>query len=140
MIAVFLAGVLLAQASPAASPACRAGDISVTNLNGKTVKGSSRIGTDDRLLLTADFSNVGGTAQAPHTAQHAEVVHDGAVIASQPLPALAAGVTYPMTFRVFRAKADAKNQFAVTVRYVLDDPQKARNNCSAGNDSIQKTF
>jgi hypothetical protein len=140
MIAVFLAGVLLAQASPGASPACHAGDISITDLKGKTVKGSPRLGTDDRLLLTADFTNVGGAAQEPHTPQHAEVLHEGAVLASLPLPALGAGVKYPMTFRIFRAKADAKNQFAVTVRYVLDDAQRARNNCSGGNDSIQKTF
>jgi hypothetical protein len=141
MIAVFLAGMLLAQAQPGVSPTCHAGDISVTDLRGKTIKGNSRAGIDDRLLLTADFANVGAKAQEPHTQQHAELVRDGTVIATQPLPALGANVTYPLQFRIFRNKATDAGPITVTVRYVLDEAHKPqRNNCSPTNDSLKKTF
>lgn len=140
MIAVSLAA-LLAQASPGASPACFAGDISVTDLRGKTIKGSPKTVPEDRLLLTADFTNVGSRSQQPHTAQHADVLSGGAVLATQPLPALAAGVTYPLQFRIFRAKPQASGPISITVRYVLDDAHRpTRNNCSPTNDSLQKTF
>jgi hypothetical protein len=140
MIAVFLAGMLLAQAQSGASPTCHAGDISVTDLRGKTIKGNGR-GVDDRLLLTADFANVGAKAQEPHTKQHAELVRDGTVISTQPLPALATNVTYPLVFRIFRNKTTDAGPITVTVRYVLDEAHKPqRNNCSPTNDSLQKTF
>ena len=142
MIAVFLAGMLLAQASPASSPSCHDGDISVTDLRAKTIKGSARNGADDRLLLTADFANVGGKAQEPHTKQHAELLRDGKVLATQPLPALAAAVVYPLQFRIFRDRTTDTGPISVSVRYVLDQARNKpeRNNCSPTNDSLQKTF
>jgi hypothetical protein len=141
MIAVLLAGIVLAQTAPAATPACHEGDISVIDLRAKTIKGSARAGLDDRLLLTADFSNVGAKAQLPHTRQHAELVRDGKVVATQPLPALAASVVYPLQFRIFRDTATDTGPVTVTVRYVLDQARRpSRNNCSPTNDSLQKTF
>lgn len=141
MIAVLLAGMVLAQASPGAAPSCHGSDISLTDLRAKTIKGSSRAGLDDRLLLTAYFANVGGKAQEPHTRQHAELVRDGKVIATQPLPALAEAVVYPLQFRIFRDGATDSGPITVTVRYVLERARRpSRNNCSPTNDSLQKTF
>jgi hypothetical protein len=140
MIAVLYAG-LLALASPLPSPACHGGDISVTDLQIKVVKGSARTATADRLLITGVFTNVGGRAQIPHTAQHAELLRDGNIVGTQPLPALAAGVAYPLQFRIFRDTSMRTDPIAVEVRYVLDDKRAvALNNCSLTNDSLQKTF
>ena len=137
MVAVFLAGVL-ALASPA--PACDGGDISVTDLRIKVIK-ADRTVTADRLLITGVFTNVGPEAQQPHTAQHAELLRGGTVIAQQPLPALAAGVAYPLQFRIFRSTSQRTDPVEVLVRYVLDDKRHSvRNNCSPTNDSLQKTF
>ena len=138
MIAVFLAGVL-AMASPA--PVCPGSDISVTDLQIKVIKGSPKAAIEDRLLITGVFTNVGAQPQQPHVAQHAELLRDGQVVAQQPLPALAAGVAYPLQFRIFRATSQRTDPVEVLVRYVLDDKNRApRNNCSPTNDSLQKTF
>jgi hypothetical protein len=141
LIAGLLAGALLAQAPTASPSPCSAGDISVTGLHIKIIKGNKRTATADRVLITGDFTNVGLRSQEPHTAQHAELVRDGAVVAQQPLPALANGVTYPLQFRIFRDTSHSTDPIGVLVRYVLDDKtQVARNNCSAVNDSMSKTF
>jgi len=88
MIAVFLAGVVaLATPTP---PACTGSDISVTDLQIKVIKGSPKAATDDRLLITGTFTNVGNESQQPHLAQHAELLRDGNVVATQTLPALSA--------------------------------------------------
>jgi hypothetical protein len=140
MIAVFLAGVL-ALATPAPATACTGSDISVTDLQIKVIKGSAKAATDDRLLITGTFTNVGDQSQQPHLAQHAELLRDGNVVATQPLPALAAGVAYPLQFRIFRATTERTDPIMVLVRYVLDDKRHpTRNNCTQVNDSLQKTF
>ena len=140
MIAALLTGIL-ALASPLPAPACHGGDISVTDVRINVVKASSKTSPADRLLITGDFTNVGTKSQKPETAQHAELLRDGAVLSTQPLPALAAGVKYPLQFRIFRPTDQRKDAVTVTVRYVLDDPHAARtNNCTPTNDSMQKTF
>ncbi len=138
MIAAFLAGVL-ALATPA--PACAGADISVTDLQIKVIKGSARTATADRLLITGVFSNVGTQAQQPHIAQHAELLRNGVVVATQQLPPLEAGVVYPLQFRIFRDTSQRTDPVEVLVRYVLDDKRHPlRNNCSPVNDSLTKTF
>lgn len=141
MIAVFLAG-LVALTSPAPSAtACTGSDISVTDLQIRVIKGSAKTSTDDRLLITGTFKNVGSESQQPHLAQHAELLRDGNVVATQILPALAAGVEYPLQFRIFRATTERTDPVMVLVRYVLDDKRRPqRNNCTQVNDSLQKTF
>jgi hypothetical protein len=138
MIAVLLAGIL--TASPPV-PSCHGGDISVTDLRIKLIKGSARAATADRLLITGDFTNVGGLDQQPQVAQHAELLRNGLVVASQPLPPLAAGTTYPLQFRIFRDTSQRTDPIEVLVRYVLDEKHHIdRNNCLATNDSLTKTF
>jgi hypothetical protein len=138
MIAAVLAGVL-ALASP--DPTCPGPDISVTDLRVNIVKGSTKTNTPDRFLITADLSNIGAASQAPHVQQHAELLRNGMVVASQPLPSLAGGVTYPLQFRVFRDVTQRKDPLEVLVRYVLDDKSRApAMNCSSANDSLQKIF
>jgi hypothetical protein len=137
MLAVVLATMLgTASAAP-----CSGGDISVTDLRIKLIKGSSRTTTADRILITGDFTNVGTAPQEARVAQHAELLRNGAVVASQPLPPLAAGVTYPLQFRIFRDTAQRTDPIQVLVRYVLDDKHRmARDNCVATNDSLTKMF
>jgi hypothetical protein len=138
MIAVLLAGVL-ALATP--ERACTGADISVTALSVHLVKGSVKANVPDRFLITADLSNVGTVAQQPGIAQHAELVRDGSVVATQALPSLAGGITYPLQFRVFRDPAQRKDPLQVLVRYVLDDKGKMPvMNCSDANDALQKIF
>jgi len=140
MIALILSSVL-ALASPEPSPACHGGDISVTDMRINVVKGSTRTATADRLLITGNFTNVGTASQEPHTLQHAELLRGGVVVGSQPLPALAQNVTYPLQFRIFRDTSERTDPIALTVRYVLDGPKRAnRNNCTLTNDSMSKTF
>src|ERR1700722_12118348 len=128
MIAVLLAGVL-AMASPA--PPCPGSDISVTDLQIKVIKGSAKAATADRLLITGVFSNIGALPQQPHVKQHAELLRDGNVVAKQPLPALGAGVVYPLQFRIFRDTSQRTDPIEVLVRYVLDNHKRApRNNCA----------
>ena len=138
MIAALLAGVL-ALASP--DPSCTGPDISVTALRINVVKGSVKTSTPDRFLITADLTNIGMQPQLARVAQHAELVRNGSVVATQPLPALASGVTYPLQFRVFRDAAQRKDPLEVLVRYVLDDkPKMPQMNCSSANDAMQKIF
>lgn len=139
MIGVFLVGVL-ALATPTPAP-CPGSDISVTDLQIKVIKGSPKAATADRLLITGTFTNVGMKSQQPNLAQHAELLRDGVVVATQQLPALAMHVAYPLQFRIFRATTQRTDPVMVLVRYVLDDKRRAlRNNCSGVNDSLQKTF
>jgi len=138
MIALVLASIL-GTAAPA--PACRGGDISVTALRIKLIKGSASAATADRLLITGDFTNVGSAAQEDGVRQHAELLRNGAIIARQKLPALAAGVTYPLQFRIFRQTSQRTDPVQVLVRYVLDERRRSeRNNCLATNDSLTKVF
>ena len=138
MIAALMAGVL-ALASP--DPLCTGPDISVTALRIHVIKGSDKTNVPDRFLITADLTNVGMAPQRAHVAQHAELVRDGSVVATQTLPSLASGVTYPLQFRVFRDPAQRKDPLEVLVRYVLDDKGKMPEmNCSGANDSLQKIF
>jgi hypothetical protein len=138
MIALVLASIL-GTAAPA--PACRGGDISVTALRIKLIKGSASAATADRLLITGDFTNVGSAAQEDGVRQHAELLRNGAIIARQKLPALAAGVTYPLQFRIFRETSQRTDPVEVLVRYVLDDRRHAaRDDCLATNDSLTKVF
>ena len=139
MIGLLLAGVL-ALATPTPLP-CPGSDISVTDLQIKVIKGSAKTATADRLLITGTFTNIGMESQQPNLAQHAELLRDGAIAATQPLPALGAHVAYPLQFRIFRATSQRTDPVMVLVRYVLDDKRHAlRNNCSGVNDSLQKTF
>jgi hypothetical protein len=138
MIAVVLAG-MLGLASPPAP--CKGADISVTDLRIKLVKGTPKTGTLDRVLITADMTNIGDAPQRPHLQQHAELMRDGMIVATQSFPALAAGVTYPLQFRLFRNPGPQSSPLEVLVRYVLDTKSPAAtSNCSAANDSLQKTF
>lgn len=139
MVAALLAGIL-ALASPA-PPVCHGADISVTDLQIKVIKGSAKTATADRLLITGVFTNVGALPQQPRVNQHAELLRDGNVVAQQPLPPLASGVSYPLQFRIFRDTSQRTDPIEVLVRYVLDDTGRVRrNNCSQANDSLTKTF
>lgn len=138
MIALVLASIL-GTASPV--PACHAGDISVTALRVKLIKGSAPSATADRLLITGDFTNVGENSQEASVRQHAELLRNGVMVAQQPLPGLAAGTTYPLQFRIFRETSQRTDPVQVLVRYVLDEPHRIRrNNCLATNDSLTRVF
>lgn len=134
MPALLLAAVL-AAASPAPSP-CPGADIAVTDLKMSVVKGPA----EDRVLITADLTNVGQQAQRPNIQQRAELLRDGRVLARQPLPALAAGVTYPLQFRIFRSSSARKDPLMVLVRYVPLSGDADAPSCPRANDSLQKTF
>lgn len=107
----------------------------------KIVKSSGRTPGPDRVLISADMSNIGVQPQKPNIGQHAELLRNGKVAGAQRFPALGAGITYPLQFRLFRDPATRKDPLQVLVRYVLDDRKTANmENCSAVNDSLQKIF
>lgn len=136
LIAVVTAGIV-ALASPTPCPGA---DLSVTALAMKVVKATKKNPAADRVLITANMSNIGELAQRPNIAQHAELVQNGKVTETQRFPALGAGVVYPLQFRIFRDPTLRKEPLQVMVRYVLDDRSVAGENCSVANDKMEKIF
>jgi hypothetical protein len=137
MLLALAAGLALAPVTPTPCPFA---DIAVAAIRLKLVKARGVV-TSDRLIVTADLVNVGAQGQAPGIRQHAELIRNGAVIAKQPLPALAAGVRYPLAFGIFRDTSQRTDPLEVMVRYVLDGARSPeRQNCSAANDRLTKTF
>ena len=136
----FVLAAVLALASPA--PGCSGPDMSVTGLRIKVVKGSAKTSTSDRVLITADLTNIGSAPQRAGVPQHAELLRNGVVVASQSFPSLASGVTYTLQFRLFHTVAERSDPLEVLVRYVEDGksvPTRSMN-CSIANDSLQKIF
>jgi len=118
--------------------ACTGPDIAITKVKFAVVRGNAA--TPDRIVLTADVVNVGTQSQTGNVAQHVELLHDGAVLASERFRPLRVGERYPVALRLFRPHDQRKDPLEVVVRYVADDRRARGENCNPANDSLQKIF
>ena len=133
MLAVLLAAAL--NASPTPCPA----DLLVSNPRVKTSRGA--VDGADVYVVTVDISNRGVAAQPADTRQHLDVVHDGQVLGSQPIPVLGPQQTYAAAFRVTIPHASASASPArVEFHYVLDSKNAPRANCTTVNDKLTATL
>ncbi|HZO93535.1 MAG TPA: hypothetical protein VFB22_07175 [Candidatus Baltobacteraceae bacterium] len=132
MLAVFLAAAL--SASPSACPA----DLLVSNPRVKATLGATK--DADVYVVTVDVKNRGVAAQPADTRQHLEVVHQGQVLGSQPIPVLGADQTYAAAFRVTLPHANGAAAPRVEFHYVLDSKNAPRANCTTVNDKITATL
>jgi hypothetical protein len=87
-------------------------------------------------VVTVDVRNRGVVAQPAATQQHLEIVQNGTVLGTQPIPPLRAQQHYPAAFRIQLPASQRKERLDVTFRYVLDSHNAAQANCSASNDLL----
>jgi hypothetical protein len=132
MLELALAAVLTSGA-PSACPA----DPLVANARLKIVHASAGV---DNYTVTVDVKNGGVLAQPRDTQQHLDLVRDGAVIGTQPVPALGGSQTYVAAFRVQVPHVRRRPPYRVVFRYVLDSNNAARANCTTGNDALSATL
>jgi hypothetical protein len=123
----------------AASPTVCAADPVVANARIKVTRGLEK--NSDHLVVTVDVLNKGTADQADATQQHLELVRDGAVIGTQPIPALGGQQTYIASFRIVAPHVRHRAPLTVIFRYVLDSaPDAARANCAKSNDALTATL
>lgn len=95
----------------------------------------------DNYVVTVDVKNRGSAGQTPDVAQHLELIRDGTVIGTQPIPPLGPNQDYIAAFRLQLPHAQRRPPFPVTFHYVLDSKgDAARNNCSSANDRLSVTL
>ncbi len=131
-----LAAAIVAVAAPV-QRACPAADPAITDLSAQLIKKST---SPDHYVIATTLSNVGSLGQTPDITQRVELVRNGVVLAPQTVPALDAGVAYPVAFAVYRPVSERSQPLTVTVRYVLETGDAARNACNRANDQRTKTF
>jgi CARDB protein len=129
----FLLALAVATAAPAPCPS----DLLVANPRLKVVRANDK--ARDNYVVTVDVKNRGVAAQPTGTMQHLELVRDGTVIGTQPLPAIGANESYPAAFRVQLPHQAKRAPFAVEFRYVLDSKNALRANCTSVNDRLTAT-
>ncbi len=134
MLALLLA---FADPAPAASPNCPGADPAVTSVVSQLIK---KRNSPDHYVITTTLTNIGTESQTADITQRVEMVRNGVVLAPQTVPALGAGVAYPLAFAVFRPAAERSQPLTVTIRYVLQAGDAARNACNRSNDELTKTF
>ncbi len=130
--------LVLAAAMAGAAPSPCPADLLVANPRLKVVR--ARDQSRDNYVVTVDVKNRGVAAQPSDTAQHLELVRDGASIGTQPVPALGPSQTYVAAFRVQLPHAKARAPFPVEFRYVLDSKNAPRANCTSVNDRLSATL
>jgi hypothetical protein len=94
----------------------------------------------DHYIVTVDVKNNGNVAQPPGTNQHLELVQNGNVLGTQPIPVLGMQERYVAAFRVRLPHQSPRPPFAVEFRYVLDSHNASRANCNASNDRLDATL
>jgi hypothetical protein len=135
MLAVLLSSVVLLAAGP--SCAATAADITISEMRFKVVRHRQ---SPDHYIITGVVKNAGGLPQMPGIAQRVGLVRNGQILALQTVPALAAGVEYTVAFAVDRPRAERGTPFPVTLRYVFERGDRARNDCSGMNNALTETF
>ncbi|HYZ16175.1 MAG TPA: hypothetical protein VE591_07220 [Candidatus Acidoferrum sp.] len=127
-----------AMTTALASTPCPA-DLSLAEPRLKVVRAADR--AMDNYVVTVNVKNRGNGGQTPDVEQHLELLREGAVIGSQPIPPLGPNQEYIAAFRLQLPHASKRPPFTVTFHYVLDSKgQAARNNCSSANDRLTVTL
>lgn len=128
--------LLLAAAVATASP-CPA-DLLVAHPRLKVTPDLQRGFQHD--IITVDVTNRGTRAQRSDTRQKLDLLRDGAVIGSQPVPALGPGQVYIAAFRLRVSSAAKRTPVKVRFRYVLQYGDPSRENCTTANDILDATL
>lgn len=133
MIPVLLAAAAVATASP-----CPA-DLLVAHPRLKLAPDAQRGFQHD--IISVEVTNRGKRAQRAGTKQHLDLLRDGAVIGTQPIPALGSGFTYIAAFRMRLPAGRRHVPLIVRFHYVLDAGADAsRENCTTANDVLDATL
>lgn len=126
--------LLLAAGLSSPPPRCPS-DPLIANPRLKIVRARER--SFDHYIVTVDVKNDGRFAQPPGTGQHLELVQNGKVLGTQPIPPLGMLESYAAAFRVRLAHQSPRPPFAIELRYVLDSARDAaRANCDPSNDRL----
>ena len=129
--------LLFASYLAAASPACP--DPALANPRLKVVRADVR-GFDD-YIVTVDVANRGDAPQTAGIGQRLDLLQNGRVLGSQPIPALGPRQTYLTAFRIRLPHERKRKPLAAEFRYVLaDGTRAARENCSTANDALSATL
>lgn len=129
--------LLLAAALAAASP-CPA-DLLVANPRLKVTQGLQR--GFQHYIVTVDVTNRGSGAQSEGIHQRLDLLRDGQVIGSQPVPALGASQAYVAAFRLRLPAVRKRAPLVVRFHYVLESGgDAARENCTTANDILDATL
>ena len=129
---------LLAAAVAAASPTPCPADLLVANPRLKVVRARDR--AFDNVIVTVDVTNRGVSAQLLQTRQHLELVKDGTVLGTQPVPGLGPQQNYTAAFRIQLPHEAKRAPLVVEFRYVLDSRDAPRENCTTANDRLTATL
>lgn len=132
MIATFVAAALATTPPPCPS------DPLIANPRLKIVRAREK--GFDNYIVTVDVRNGGRQTQPLATRQHLELVQNGAVLGSQPVPVLGAQESYIAAFRVQLSHQAPRPPFAIEFRYVLDSRNPAQANCNSTNDRLAATL
>lgn len=93
------------------------------------------------LIVSINVTNRGPLPQVIGTRQHLELLRDGQLVGSQPLPALGPATAYTATFRLRVPAQRRRAPLHVRFRYVLESGgDRAREDCDAGNDVLDATL
>jgi CARDB len=125
---------LLLAATVAASPTPCPSDLVVANPQLKVVRALDK--QFDNYIVTVDVKNQGTSDQRPGIDQHLDIVKDGNVIGTQPIPPLHANGVYPAAFRIQFPHARRRDPLTVTFHSVMADKRDVRDNCSTDNDLL----
>lgn len=128
---------LLAAIVAAAGPTCPS-DLLVANPRLKVVRARDR--AFDHLIVTVDVKNRGSSGQPISTEQHLELLQNGTVLGSQPVPGLGADQTYVAAFRMRAPHQRKRDPLMVEFRHVLDSKDAPRANCTTANDRLTATL
>jgi hypothetical protein len=129
--------LLIAYALAAAPTPCPS-DLLVANPRLRVVRAADK--EFDNYVVAIDVTNRGSTAQPNFTRQHLALVRDRVVIGTQPIPPLAANVSYAAAFRVQLVHERSRAPFVVEFRYILDSQNAALANCTSANDRLTATL
>ena len=129
--------LLLAATLLAAGPACP--DPGLANPHLKVVRADVR-GFDD-YIVTVEVGNRGTAPQTAGIDQHLDLLQNGKLLGTQPIPALGPGQTYISAFRLRLPHERKRKPLAAEFRYVLADGGRAgRENCNTANDALSATL
>ena len=92
-------------------------------------------------IISVNVTNRGSAAQTAGTHQRLDLVQNGTVIGSQPIPVLGSQQSYPASFRLVVVRQRKRAPVTVQFRYVLENgADAARQNCTSVNDVLDATL
>lgn len=129
---------LLLAAALASAPPCR-NDLALADPHLRVVR--ARGNGYDHEIVTVDVINRGNAGQPVGLRQRLELVVDGKVLGSQPVPALGPQRHYTASFRIRVPHEPNRKRIPATFRYVPDARQNGpHDDCDRANDLLTATL